>query len=161
MFCNSCGKKIDDTYRYCPICGAQQGSAKNDSLESQADEELSEQKISTEEDANESPIFGGRPVISSREQITPQDYPDPQSPLEIPNNYMVWAILSTILCCLPLGAIAIYYSSRVTQNVLQGDYKAAYGSADTALTLSVISAIVGLFLILGLAALHQGSPLMR
>ena len=33
--------------------------------------------------------------------------------LRRPSNYLVWAILTTILCCLPLGIASIVFSSQV------------------------------------------------
>ena len=42
-----------------------------------------------------------------------------------PPTNLVWAILSTILCCLPLGVVAIVYSTKVTQKYQQGDLAAA------------------------------------
>ena len=30
-----------------------------------------------------------------------------------PDNFLVWAILSTVLCCLPLGIVAIVYANQV------------------------------------------------
>lgn len=30
-----------------------------------------------------------------------------------PDNFLVWAILSTVLCCLPLGIVAIVYANKV------------------------------------------------
>lgn len=44
---------------------------------------------------------------------------------ECPPTNLVWAILSTILCCLPLGVVAIIYSTKVSQKYRQGDIKAA------------------------------------
>lgn len=30
-----------------------------------------------------------------------------------PDNYLVWAILSTVMCCLPLGIVAVVYANKV------------------------------------------------
>ena len=37
-----------------------------------------------------------------------------------PDNYLVWAILSTVLCCLPLGIVAIIKASKVDSLWAQG-----------------------------------------
>lgn len=61
------------------------------------------------------------------EQAVQQPY-QPQQAAEMPKcppTNLVWAILSTILCCLPLGIVAIIYSVKVTQKYQQGDIKAA------------------------------------
>lgn len=42
-----------------------------------------------------------------------------------PPTNLVWAILATIFCCLPLGVVAIIYSVKVSQKYQQGDYAAA------------------------------------
>lgn len=38
-----------------------------------------------------------------------------------PNNYLVWSILSTVLCCLPFGIAAIVYSTKVDSLWSSGD----------------------------------------
>ena len=30
-----------------------------------------------------------------------------------PESYLVWAILSTVCCCLPFGVVSIVYASKV------------------------------------------------
>ncbi|MFR7807957.1 MAG: CD225/dispanin family protein, partial [Butyricimonas faecihominis] len=30
-----------------------------------------------------------------------------------PDNWLIWAILSTVLCCLPLGIVSIIYATKV------------------------------------------------
>lgn len=49
-----------------------------------------------------------------------------------PDNNMVWAILSTILCCLPLGIVAIIKSSQVNDLYNRGDYAGAEAAAKSA-----------------------------
>jgi len=43
----------------------------------------------------------------------------------IVNNYLVWAILATIFCCLPLGIVAIVYSAQVNGRLEAGNYQKA------------------------------------
>ena len=50
-----------------------------------------------------------------------QAYQPGQQPPMKPDNNLVWAILSTILCCLPLGIVAIVYASKVDGLYNQGD----------------------------------------
>ncbi len=40
-----------------------------------------------------------------------------------PDNFLVWAILSTVLCCLPLGIVAIVYANKVDNFGMQKDTK--------------------------------------
>ena len=60
-----------------------------------------------------------------------------------PENNLVWAILSTLFCCLPLGIAAIYYASKVDGLWQNGDYEAAKEAADNAQKYSLWGAILG------------------
>ena len=55
-------------------------------------------------------------------------------PMTKPNNFMVWAILSTILCCLPFGICAIVNASKVDGLWFSGDYAGANEAARKART---------------------------
>lgn len=61
-----------------------------------------------------------------------------------PDNYMVWAILSTLFCCLPLGIASILSASKVNQLYRAGNYQEAQKSSDMAKKLAIISAVLGL-----------------
>jgi Interferon-induced transmembrane protein len=58
-----------------------------------------------------------------------------------PDNYLVWAILSTVLCCLPLGVVSIIKSSQVNTLWAQGYYDEARKSAEAAKKWAMWSAI--------------------
>ncbi len=58
-----------------------------------------------------------------------------------PDNYLVWAILSTILCCIPFGIVSIVYSSRVSGLWSSGRYNEAQEAANNAKKWAIISAI--------------------
>jgi Interferon-induced transmembrane protein len=60
-----------------------------------------------------------------------------------PDNYLVWAILCTVMCCLPLGIVSIVYSTRVSGLWSQGRYAEAQAASDNAKKWAIISAIVG------------------
>jgi hypothetical protein len=81
-----------------------------------------------------------------------------------PDNYLVWAILSTMLCCLPLGIVSIVKSSSVNTLWAQGQYDAARQASADAKKWAMWAAIVGLvagalyvllFLGLGLAGSNR------
>jgi hypothetical protein len=55
----------------------------------------------------------------------------------------VWAILCTVLCCLPLGIVSIVYSTKVSGLGSQGRYAEAQTAANNAKKWAIISAIVG------------------
>jgi hypothetical protein len=60
-----------------------------------------------------------------------------------PNNYLVWAILTTILCCLPLGVVSIVFAAQVNSKWAAGDYAGARDSAEKAKRFAIWSAIAG------------------
>jgi len=60
-----------------------------------------------------------------------------------PNNYLVWAILSTVLCCLPLGIVSIVKAAQVNGLWAQGRADEARAAADSAKKFAIIAAIVG------------------
>src|SRR5882757_1770522 len=60
-----------------------------------------------------------------------------------PDNYLVWAILCTVLCCLPFGIVSIVYSTKVSGLWAQGQYGEAQAAAANAKKWAIIGAIVG------------------
>jgi hypothetical protein len=42
-----------------------------------------------------------------------------------PANYLVWAILATLLCCLPFGIVGIIFAAQVDSKYSAGDYAGA------------------------------------
>jgi hypothetical protein len=62
-------------------------------------------------------------------------------------NYLVWAILSTLCCCLPAGIVAIVYAAQVDGKLSGGDYHGAVEASNNAKMWSWISfgasAVVG------------------
>jgi len=66
-----------------------------------------------------------------------------------PDNYLVWAILTTILCCLPLGIVSIIKSTEVNTKWARGDYAGAQESAAAAKKWAIWSAASG-FIVLAL-----------
>lgn len=61
-----------------------------------------------------------------------------------PDNYMVWAILCTICCCLPFGIVAIINASKVDDLYRQGDYVGANNASENAKKWATYGAIVGI-----------------
>jgi heme/copper-type cytochrome/quinol oxidase subunit 2 len=59
-----------------------------------------------------------------------------------PQNYLVWAILSTLLCCWPLGVPAIVFSTQVNSKWAMGDRAGAIESARKARTFAMWSAVI-------------------
>jgi hypothetical protein len=61
-----------------------------------------------------------------------------------PANNLVWAILSTVLCCLPLGIASIVFASQVNTTWAQGDIAGAHESARKAKQFAIWGAVAGL-----------------
>jgi hypothetical protein len=60
-----------------------------------------------------------------------------------PPNYLVWAILSTILCCLPLGVASIVFAAQVNSKWYAGDAAGAVDASNKAKNFAMWSAIAG------------------
>lgn len=60
-----------------------------------------------------------------------------------PDNNLVWAILATVVCCLPLGIVSIVKSTSVDKLWALGDFAGAQRAADEAKKWAMWSAIIG------------------
>ena len=60
-----------------------------------------------------------------------------------PPNYLVWAILSTIFCCLPFGIASIVFAAQVNGKWASGDYAGAQASSEKAKRFAIIAAVIG------------------
>lgn len=68
----------------------------------------------------------------------------PQQPnMPKPDNNMVWAILTTLLCCLPLGIVSIIHAAKVNGLYNSGNYNGAVEAANSAKNYAIYSAICG------------------
>ena len=63
-----------------------------------------------------------------------------------PDNNLIWAILSTFFCCLPLGIIAIVNASKVDGLWRSGEYEAAREAAANSKKYAKWSALAGVVL---------------
>lgn len=90
--------------------------------------------------------YGGSPDWQNQPPGWPGQQPGWQQPgwpgVREPDNYLVWAILSTVLCCLPLGIVSLVYSSKVSGLWGSGRYAEAQAAAENAKKWAIISAIV-------------------
>ncbi len=75
-----------------------------------------------------------RPVAPGYSQVQPDTKPD---------SWMVWAILTTALCCLPLGIAAILQAAKVDRLWAEGNYNEAVKAASDAKKYSLIGIIGG------------------
>jgi len=61
-----------------------------------------------------------------------------------PPNHLVWAVLSTVFCCLPFGVVSIVFAARVNSRWAAGDVAGARDAARKA-QLWAIGAAVAFF----------------
>lgn len=76
-----------------------------------------------------------------------QDQPNQQThnvlPGVKPDNFLVFAIISTVLCCLPLGIVSIIHSTKVDNLWNSGRYMEAKNASNQAKQFAIYSAIAG------------------
>ena len=88
------------------------------------------------------PVSGyGQPPQPGYGQQPPPGYGPPGG--APPPNYLVWAILSTVLCCLPLGVASIVFAAQVNTKWAAGDVTGAQASSEKAKKFAIWSAIAG------------------
>ena len=82
---------------------------------------------------------------SSAPPPPPYGAPGAQGPP--PPNYLVWAILSTVLCCLPLGVASIVFSTQVNSKWAMGDVAGAQDASEKAKKFAMWGAIAGVIVV--------------
>jgi hypothetical protein len=65
-----------------------------------------------------------------------------------PDNNLVWAILCTVLCCIPFGIVSILKANKVNTLWSQGDHAGAYKAASDAKSWAIWGAIIGPLMVL-------------
>jgi ABC-type Fe3+ transport system permease subunit len=74
-----------------------------------------------------------------------------------PPNYLVWAILTTIFCCLPLGIPSIVFSTQVNSKWALGDVAGAQDASGKAKKFAIWAAIAWvIFAVLYVIAIAVG-----
>lgn len=84
-------------------------------------------------DVPELKSFFKRPPIPPSSPIPP--IPEAQCP----NNYLIFSILSTLLCCLPAGIAAIIYSTKVDKAWAEGNKNEAIKNSEQAKIWCIVS----------------------
>lgn len=64
-----------------------------------------------------------------------------------PDNHLAWAIISTILCCWPIGIFSIIKSTKVNSLWQQGDYEGAQKASADAKKFAIYAIVAGVVLI--------------
>lgn len=72
--------------------------------------------------SNDNPYSAARANYQNQFDMTRPQIPD----------YLVWSILETLCCCVPLGIVAIVFSVKANSAKQQGDYQTAMECANKA-----------------------------
>lgn len=76
----------------------------------------------------------------------------PPPPGQQPSSHLVFAILTTLFCCLPLGIVSIVKASQVSGLWAQGNYAGAQEASNSAKKWAMWSALLGIavFIVYGI-----------
>ena len=116
-YCNKCGTPVNSGSSYCPKCGCPLGANANSYNQYQQ---------------------------AAQPQYAYQAYQQPQQRPFKPNSNMVWAILTTIFCCLPTGIYAIILASKVDSLYYAGRYDEAIEASNGAKKWSIIGGVIAI-----------------
>lgn len=126
MQCSKCGGEIPSDSEFCPLCG------------------------------EKDPGRRAGPDAPAPGPVGPTPPPQPVHPGRKVPNYLVHAIVVTILCCVPTGIVAIVYATQVNSKLQAGDEHGAIEASRKAKMWSWISValglVVGLLYLIGIAA---------
>ena len=81
------------------------------------------------------------PPASARAPRPGAGLPDNYPPM--PPAYLVWAVIMTVLCCMPAGIVAIIFSSQVSSRYYAGDFEGAEKASERAQIWIIVSFVVG------------------
>lgn len=135
-YCPNCNfTTTDSSTTYCPRCG----------------KPLVEQSAQTSAANSRYCPHCGRPnpinatfCSSCGKPLNPQSQPmqPPQSSMaSCPPTYLVWSILTTVLCCLPAGVVSIVYANKVEKLWHMGQYQESREASEKAKTWAIVSAV--------------------
>lgn len=135
MFCVKCGASLPDGAQFCSVCGHRQSDGQSPATP-------------------QSPQGNNGYANNSYNNVPPP--PQPNMPAysqtnittTVP-NYLTWAILATICCCVPTGVAAIIYSTQVNKHLLEGNMNAARSASENAklwCILSLLGGVIAIFL---------------
>jgi hypothetical protein len=90
------------------------------------------------------PAYGSQPPVYGSQPPSYGGSPtDGYGATPPPPNYLVWAIVSTVLCCLPLGIASIVFSTQVNSKWAVGDTAGALDASRKARQFAIWGAIAG------------------
>ena len=96
------------------------------------------------------PVVVGQPVQAQPVESNPSiqqpsnNYQQPAAPEPCPPTNLVWAIISTVLCCIPTGIVAIFYALKVSNKYREGDIEGAKRASETGAWWCIATIILGI-----------------
>ena len=88
-----------------------------------------------------------QPAVQSVQPSSPQASGQPIQPVAgepCPPTNLVWAIISTLLCCLPAGIVGIIYALKVQNKYQQGDIEGAKRASETGAWWCIAAIVLGI-----------------
>lgn len=125
MRCVNCNSEVVDGMQFCPHCGSPMISQQRPQS-GQYYQPQSGQYQQPMQGQYQQPYASGNSYLCSK-----------------PKNNMVWAILSTVLCCIPFGIYSIILASKVNGLYESGNYDEAQRMANEAKKWAIIAVVVG------------------
>lgn len=78
------------------------------------------------------------------EDVKPQPLQETAPAEPCPPNYLVWTVLVTVMCCVPLGVISLIYSSQVKTKYNAGDIEGAKKASSKTELWLILAFVLGL-----------------
>lgn len=128
MFCPNCGKYLDDRSTFCTGC--QQDIVP----ESSAQEPQPQQQYHYQ--SSQSSSAGGRPQYSAPSYSNQRVNVDS-------TNMIILSIFTTLCCCLPFGAIALFFAATASSAATQSE---ADSKMKNAKTFNIIAVVLGILI---------------
>ena len=150
MKCNKCGSELEAGAKFCAVCGEPVPQAPG-SEPQQPQQPQQPYQSAPGPEAQQQP-YG----YTAPQQDAGYTYsaPQPQAAPVYANvppvsgtAYLVWSIIVTIFCCLPLGIPGIVFASKIDKLAAMGDLAGAQDAAKKSKMFSIIGAIVGVVVI--------------
>ncbi|MDD2955654.1 MAG: CD225/dispanin family protein [Oscillospiraceae bacterium] len=151
MICSNCHQEIADGQAFCPNCGMAlnaQPEQPEYTAQPQQPEYVAQPQQPEYTAQPQQPEYVAQP---QQPQYTAQAQAQAQgaAPAISQTPYLVWAIIVTLLCCLPLGIGSIIYACKINSALAAGDYAGAQDAAKKSKLFSIIGAAAGLVVVIG------------
>lgn len=136
-FCARCGANLSESQQaanhvFCRRCGTKNSAAKHVCANCSASLHSAPYTPPPQAATTYNPTYPGNTAPGWNRTAEPS-YTAAGVPANI-DNHMVFAILTTLFCCLPLGVVSIVYASQVNGKIQVGDYAGAITAANNAKT---------------------------